>query len=311
MTGARRVSVVIPTFNREALLCDTLRAVLGQDYPDTEIIVVDQSERHTAETSRFLESVATRIRHQRETCPNLPMARNTGVRLASGDIVVFIDDDVRIPPGLISMLVRHFTDPEVAGVTGYLASPTDTADEKMASFRRYVESPEALRRPGLIAVDHFFGGFMSFRRDVVQRVGGFDEWIGAQPVAAAEDLEFCMRVRNAGFRLFLDTSITVMHVGASLAAGGCDKSGLPRDVVVASQMRCLLYAHLKNAPGRGPLGWLRSIAPAYRGFVLNRQVFTADARLMWHRHVGFARALRAASRALADARGSALSRGVS
>jgi glycosyltransferase involved in cell wall biosynthesis len=239
------------------------------------------------------------------------MARNTGVRLASGDIVVFLDDDFQVPPDVVSRLARHFADPAVAGVTGYVASPTDRADEKMASFRRYVKDPGDLRRPGLIAVDHFFGGFMAFRRDVVQRVGGFDEWIGSQPVAAAEDLEFCMRVRNAGFRLFLDTSITVAHVGGSLAAGGCDKSGLPPDVVVASQMRCLLYAHLKNAAGRGPLGRLRSIVPAYRGFVLNRQMFTADARLMWQRHVGFARALRTASRALAEGRGGTVARSLS
>ena len=311
MSARPRVSVVVPTFNREALLCDTLRALLAQDYPDTEIIVVDQSERHTAETSRFLESIASRIRHHRDPRPNLPMARNTGTRLASGDVLLFIDDDVHASADVISRLVAHYADPGVAGVTGYLASPTDAGDERMASFLRYVAEPGLLYRPGLMAVDHFFGGFMSFRRDVVERVGGFDEWIGSQPVAAAEDLEFCMRVRQAGFRLFLDTSITVMHVGGSLAPGGCDKSGLSKDVVLASQMRCLLYAHLKNAPGRGPLGWLRSIAPAYRGFVLNRQTLTADPRLVWERHVGFARALRAASRRLAQGRAGALSRSVS
>jgi len=302
MSGGPRVSIIIPTVNREALLCDTLRAVLAQDYPNREVIVVDQSVRHDAETVRFLESVNRDIRYHRHAPANLPAARNVGARLATGDILVFFDDDLRLPASVISAVAGDFADPSVAGVTGFIASPHDTGDEKIRAFLRYVDDAATLRRPGLVEVDHFFGGFMSFRREVVAAVGGFDEWIGTQPTAAAEDLEFCLRVRQAEFRLYLDTSLTVVNVGASVAAGGCDKASLPRDVVLASQMRLLLYAYLKNEGRRPPLGWWHSIAPAYRGFVFNRAVLRGGPRVLWRRHVGFARALQEASRAVAEGR---------
>jgi glycosyltransferase involved in cell wall biosynthesis len=302
VTAGARVSIVIPTVNRDALLCDTLQAVLTQDHPCAEVIVVDQSDRHDLETVRFLDSVAGRIRYHHQSPPNLPAARNTGVRLATGEIILFFDDDLQMPPGVVAAVAADFANPEVAGVTGLIASLWDAGHEKYESFRRYVDDPAVLRRPGLLPVDHFFGGFMAFRRRVFQTVGGFDEWIGTQPTAAAEDLEFCMRVRRAGFRLCLDTSLTVVNVGGSRAAGGCEKGTLARDVVLNSQMMLLLYAHLKNERGSGPLRWWRSLTPAYRGYVLNRGILRGGAHLVWERHVRFARALRAASRAVVEGR---------
>src|SRR5882762_11172627 len=95
---SRRMSVVIPTYNRGSILADTLRMVLQQDYDDYEIIVVDQSTECSPEVEEVIATAAEKIRYLRLHVPNLPAARNAGVRAATGDIIAFIDDDVEIGP---------------------------------------------------------------------------------------------------------------------------------------------------------------------------------------------------------------------
>ena len=73
------VSVVIPTLNREAMLCHTIETLLGREtYSPYELIVVDQTEQHEEATNRYLESVRSRFVHRRVTYKSLPRARNDG-----------------------------------------------------------------------------------------------------------------------------------------------------------------------------------------------------------------------------------------
>src|SRR5207244_1748293 len=92
-----RVSVIIPTYNRGAVLCDTIAMSLDQTHSDYEVIVVDQTASVDSKVRAYIDSLGGRIQYCRLSKPNLPAARNAGVRLATGAIVIFIDDDVRIP----------------------------------------------------------------------------------------------------------------------------------------------------------------------------------------------------------------------
>src|SRR5260370_1119545 len=94
-TGAHtlRVAVVIPTYQRERVLIDTVRLVLAQDPPPDEVLVIDQTPKHEPDTLDFLrtQSRAGVIRWIRQQPPNLPAARNRGLRDATSDIVLFLD----------------------------------------------------------------------------------------------------------------------------------------------------------------------------------------------------------------------------
>ncbi len=110
-----RVSVVIPTYNRRAVLESTLRAIFQQDFPANEyevIVVVDGSTDGTAEYLRGLRPpVASRTVIQ----PNagLAAARNAGLQRAAGALVLFLDDDIRATPGLLRAHVSaHDDSPE-------------------------------------------------------------------------------------------------------------------------------------------------------------------------------------------------------
>ena len=91
--------MVIPTYQRGDVLADTISMALRQDYRNFEVIVVDQSPETPPRVRALLKASADRpLRYLRLSTPNLPGARNAGVRAATGEIIVFIDDDVVIGP---------------------------------------------------------------------------------------------------------------------------------------------------------------------------------------------------------------------
>ena len=114
-----KVSIIVPTYGREALLCQTLDDALALEWPDYEIVVVDQSEGHTEATEAYLARVRTRIVHVRHRPPSVVAALNRGLGLARGDVVLLLDDDVRLPDRrLIAHHVDNYADATIGGVAG-------------------------------------------------------------------------------------------------------------------------------------------------------------------------------------------------
>ena len=113
-----QVSLIIPTYNRERVLCDTIRYALKQDFGNYEILVIDQTEKHSPETCLFLQSLPEKVRIIHFFPASLPGARNRGVLEARGEIVLMIDDDVIIKEDFINQHLRYYQNPEVVCVTG-------------------------------------------------------------------------------------------------------------------------------------------------------------------------------------------------
>ncbi|PMB04299.1 glycosyltransferase, partial [Fischerella thermalis CCMEE 5273] len=95
------ISVIIPTYGREEPLRDSIIDVLKQDYSNFEVLVVDQTPKHEPEIEAFLSEQATagKIQWFRLNWASLPGARNYAVRRAKGEIILFIDDDVKLNSG--------------------------------------------------------------------------------------------------------------------------------------------------------------------------------------------------------------------
>jgi glycosyltransferase involved in cell wall biosynthesis len=282
------VSVIIPTYHRDDSLCRTLQTLLAQDWPDFELIVVDQSPRHNEETARYLEQIRDRILYITSSNPNLPAARNTGVRASSGLIVVFFDDDIQVPSSALTQLVNSFNDPNVDGVSGFVFDTRPGGVVRSLSFEKHFRNHRNSTR--LIPVHDFIGGFMSFRRDVFVQVGFFDEWIGSQPTALGEDFEFCRRLHIAGRRLFLNPAIAVIHEPA--LAGGCGKTLVALDERRFLTLKMRFYAYLKNRRSDGPRGFAAAIYRCYRSHILNRSILTLDPTFHYRQHRQFFQALR-------------------
>jgi glycosyltransferase involved in cell wall biosynthesis len=225
------VSVIIPTYGREQVLQETIASVLQQDYPHYEVIVVDQTRHHEPATQSYLQGLAAtaKIRWFQVSWASLPGARNYGVRRSTGEIIVFLDDDVVLPAGFIAAHVQNFDRPEVGAVAGRIFDRMKLAE---AEADLVIEDlpPEAMD-PGLawhhLNLVHTIkpqwvltarGCNMSFRRILFdQHQLWFDERF--QGSAVREESDFCLRIRSTGYQIWYDPTAHLVHLGEE--SGGC------------------------------------------------------------------------------------------
>lgn len=113
------VSVVIAAYNEEKVICKTLDSILSSDYPDFEILIIDDgSKDHTARAVEEAFADNPRVRLIKKPNGGKSSAVNLGFKEAKGEIVIALDADTLIAENAISLLVSHFKDDQVAAVSG-------------------------------------------------------------------------------------------------------------------------------------------------------------------------------------------------
>lgn len=196
-----RVSVVVAAHNAARTLEDCLSSLLKLDYPDYEVIVVnDGSTDRTEAIMRGFPFVGI-------TTPNqgVSAARNEGLRAATGEIVAYIDSDANADPDWLRYLATTYLKFPVAGVGGpNLVPPED--NWKAKCVYRSPGGPTQVMYDDQHA-EHIPGCNMSFLKSALDGVGGFD------PIfrAAADDVDICWRLIKAGHRIGFSPSAVVWH----------------------------------------------------------------------------------------------------
>ena len=195
MTDAPALSVVIPTRDRPALLDACLRTTTAALRPGDELIVVDSasSDPAVAETARRHGATVVRC-----DLPGAARARNAGARAARHDVVAFIDDDIRVATDWAASIAAAMTDPGVAFVTGRIGVPPEQADyQRPVAVNEGGDEPVALDDTSTSALGP--SANLAVRRDVFERIGGFDEALGpGGRLGVAEDLDFYDRLFATG-----------------------------------------------------------------------------------------------------------------
>jgi GT2 family glycosyltransferase len=222
------VSVVVATHDRPASLAACLRSLLSLDYPNYEIIVVDNAPRSgaTADVVRHTYGDVAQVRYVREDRRGLACAHNRGLRDLHGDIVAFTDDDVIADRHWLTELVRGFSVAEnVACVTGMifpleLETPAQVWIEQYGGFskgctRRVFDLTENRPKnplyPYTIGVCGS-GANMAFRTSALRAMGKFDPALGAGSIArGADDLAAFFGVITAGYTLVYEPAAIVHH----------------------------------------------------------------------------------------------------
>ena len=207
-------SVVVPTYQREQVLCDTIAYLLDLSYPHYELIVVDQTPLHEPQTEQFLLQVAPRIRYIQIDQVGMCHARNVGIEAAKGDIILFCDDDIISPPDLLTNHVRHYRDPAVGGVTG--PSGFQPVDGPL-SIAHGGETPRHPLPTTVVEAESAQGCNMSFRKQILVRIGGFDE--GFIIHARREETDASLRVRALGYRILFDPQVRIEHLAFPSGGG--------------------------------------------------------------------------------------------
>jgi len=212
-----KASVIVLSWNGMDYLEDCLNAVLSQDYPDFEVIVVDNGS-----TDGSADFVAQHFPRVRLICNerNLGFAagNNVGLRAAVGDVLVLLNQDTVVRTGWLTALVKALKDKAV-GVAGCKILYPDGKTIQHAGG--WIEWPLGVPhhygrgeqdtgqwdvpRP----VEYVTGAAMAFRRDVLERVGFLDEefWPGY-----FEDTDFCLRARKVGYEIWYTPDAVLTHV---------------------------------------------------------------------------------------------------
>jgi GT2 family glycosyltransferase len=217
-----RFSVVIPTKSRLAPLRKTLESLREADPPPDEVLVIDADEGSSARALVVELQDGKLPAHYVHTEPSLTMQRNVGIERASGDVVVFLDDDVSLPKDLFAKLARAYAAEDVVGATGWVIEPHAQRLGGPRSILRRLVLPGSRRQPGRFTrygypryvvadrpcdVEFMPGCFMSARRSAAAEVR-FDEHLGAY--ALAEDEDFSYRLSRLGRVVYLP-DVVVVH----------------------------------------------------------------------------------------------------
>ena len=217
------ISVAICTKNRPDALETCLSSMRALAPPPAEIVIVDNDP-----SSGLTRPVAARfpeVRYVLEPRPGLSVARNTAIRSCRGRIIAFTDDDVQVHPGWIGAIQAVFQNPAILAATG-LVLPAELRTRAQYVFQReglgwswgYRATdfdPSFFARTKYAGVPVWqvgAGANMAFRREAFDRVGLFDERLGAGASGCSEDSELWYRLLAAGHRCRYEPSAVVFHV---------------------------------------------------------------------------------------------------
>lgn len=196
------ISVVVPTYNRREIVRRSLETLLPQDFPSSRyeiIVVVDGStDGSAAALAELKPACAFRVIEQENR--GLAGARNTGFRAAQAELVLFLDDDMRCDPGLISAHVQSHERVGEAVVFGALFLSSDSkANLASECFKREIGAfhlRHARDNTSKWQVTDCVFSNSSLPRELLTAAGGFDEHFRMR-----EDLELGMRLEKKGVRM--------------------------------------------------------------------------------------------------------------
>jgi len=197
-----RISVAVCSYNGACTIRDTLQALQHLEYPDYEVIVVDDgsSERVAEIAKEYGVRVIIHAKNQ-----GLSSARNTALEAATGEIIAYIDDDAYPDPHWLTYLAATFLNGDYAGVGGpNLPPPGDgwiadcVANAPGGPIHVLLSDQEA---------EHIPGCNMAYWKSHLQAVGGFDPRFRA----AGDDVDICWQLQKRGWTLGFSPAAIVWH----------------------------------------------------------------------------------------------------
>ncbi len=219
-----KVSVIICTYNRAELLRQSVCSLIEQDFPakDYEIVVVDNNS--TDSTRSVVEELASsarvKIKYVFEPEQGLSIARNAGIGAASGEIIIFTDDDVEAERQVVREYAEAFKEPGVYSAGGPLRAvwpserPGWLTDELLSSiavseFKRARANGNEFKEEN----DCPWGANMAFRREVFEEFGGFPEDLGRKGnlLLSNEELLLSRRIKENGWRIIFVPEAVIHH----------------------------------------------------------------------------------------------------
>jgi len=196
-----KFSIIIPTYNEENDIRGTIEALLKLDYPNKEILIVDDSTDNTPNIVREYANKDVTLIHPGGggRCE----ARNIGIHCATGDVVCILNADVRLPADFLNRIKPHYD--HSADYVLVSARVSNLGD----LFARYISCVSDYDYTDTHSLQWTEG--FSCRKASAIKAGLFPEGF-ALPICAGEDGYFGDNLKRIGAKRVFDTSITVEHI---------------------------------------------------------------------------------------------------
>jgi glycosyltransferase involved in cell wall biosynthesis len=209
-----KFSVVINTYNRGTYLNDAILGLHELNYPSFEVVVVNGPS--TDNTVDILKRWEGRIKIGNCPVQNLSMSRNTGIQMAAGDVIAFIDDDAVPHPEWLTKLSSHYSMAEVGAVGGFTIDNTGVAYQVKktvcdrfgnAYFPNDFFDERPLSSKGSPMFPSLLGTNSSFRTAALRDVGGFDHVFAYM----LDETDVCLRLVDRGYKIVYEPDALVFH----------------------------------------------------------------------------------------------------
>jgi O-antigen biosynthesis protein len=226
------ISVIVVLWNQAHLTLRCLRALLNQQGPSIEIILIDNAS--SDETPALLARLKGARVLRRDTNEGFVVGCNRGAKAARGRALLLLNSDAFVRPGALAAALKTLDSaPDVGAVGGRLVLPTGRlqeagsiiwADGSTVGYGRGLE-PSAGEAMFRHEVDYCSGAFLLTPRVLWNRLDGFDEIYSP---AYYEEADYCMRLRAAGYRVIYEPTAVVDHYEFGSEAKACEAAEASR-----------------------------------------------------------------------------------
>ena len=230
MITPNQVSLIIPTYNRQEIVFQTLQYIKQQSIPGFEVVLVDQTESNDSNLNNFKDD-GFKYKYLKIKETGLPNARNVGAENAKGDILIFIDDDSIPEPDLIKSYMNLFNDHEKDKlcIGGRVIEKNTTIFKENDSivggwitwYGKTLKNFDTVKSG---ECEWASGGNFGLTKDLFIEAGGFDpNFIGT---AVLEDGDFGYAVKKIGGRVYYYPEPVIEHL--RIPTGGVRQKNLAK-----------------------------------------------------------------------------------
>jgi GT2 family glycosyltransferase len=203
-----KMSIIIATHERPASLARLLRGLVPQIAPGLHELFI--AENGTPAPARIATAGIAPI-HLHDVRAGKCRIQNRAIVRATGDVLVFLDDDVVVTPDYVAAVERFFNDyAQFAAMKGRIL-PADDPLTVAGPTAPYLDLPIVDHGEDVLEVSGVMGANMAFRASALQTVGTFDERLGPGAAGHEEETELSQRLRRAGFRIGYAPRALVLH----------------------------------------------------------------------------------------------------